>query len=109
MPGDSGVLVVTRVRSITPIAHEAAGAAGIRHSPRPPWAEDSYTARAHRAARRVVVCGLDGVAETQTPSFRDGPKDQTSDAQLRIGESRDSGFEASHRTGRTAMRLHADW
>jgi len=23
-------------------------------------------------------------------SFRDGPKDQTSDAQLRIGESRDS-------------------
>jgi hypothetical protein len=24
-------------------------------------------------------------------SFRDGPKDQTSDAQLRIGESRDSG------------------
>jgi hypothetical protein len=25
-------------------------------------------------------------------SFRDGPKDQTSDAQLRIGESRDSGF-----------------
>jgi len=25
-------------------------------------------------------------------SFRDGPKDQTSDAQLRIGESLDSGF-----------------
>jgi hypothetical protein len=24
------------------------------------------------------------------PSFRDGPKDQTSDAQLRIGEPRDS-------------------
>src|SRR5450432_4203827 len=35
MPGDSGVLVVTRVRSITIIAHETAGAAGIRHSPRP--------------------------------------------------------------------------
>src|SRR5258705_11739783 len=32
-------------------------------------------------------------------SFRDGPKDQTSDAQLRIGESRDSGFDASHRPG----------
>jgi hypothetical protein len=31
------------------------------------------------------------------PSFRDGPKDQTSDAQLRIGESRDSGFDASLR------------
>src|SRR6202790_1787658 len=43
MPGDSGVLVVTRVRSITTIAHEAAGATGIRHSPRPPWAEDSST------------------------------------------------------------------
>jgi hypothetical protein len=25
-------------------------------------------------------------------TFRDGPKDQTTDAQLRIGESRDSGF-----------------
>src|SRR5216684_6898632 len=35
MPGDSGVLVVTRVRSTTIIAHETAGAAGIRHSPRP--------------------------------------------------------------------------
>src|SRR5450631_825051 len=35
MPGDSGVLVVTRVRSITTIAHETAGAAGTRHSPRP--------------------------------------------------------------------------
>src|ERR1700681_4201415 len=29
-----------------------------------------------------------------TPSFRDGPKDQTADAQLRVGESRDSGFDA---------------
>src|ERR1700686_5208931 len=37
MPGDSGVLVVTRVRSTTIIAHEAAGATGIRHSPRPLW------------------------------------------------------------------------
>src|SRR6202022_1414354 len=36
------------------------------------------------------------------PSFRDGPKDQTADAQLRIGESRDSGFDASHRPGMTA-------
>jgi hypothetical protein len=38
----------------------------------------------------------------QTPSFRDGPKDQTSDAQLRIGEFRDSGFDASHRPGTAA-------
>src|ERR1700674_1617313 len=51
MPGDSGVLVVTRVRSTTIIAHETAGALGIRHSPRPPWAEDLSTARAHGAAR----------------------------------------------------------
>src|SRR5229473_109209 len=35
MPGDSGVLVVTRVLSTTPFAHETAGAAGIRHPPRP--------------------------------------------------------------------------
>src|SRR6187401_2068848 len=34
-------------------------------------------------------------------SFRDGPKDQTADAQLRVGESRDSGFDASHRPGMT--------
>jgi hypothetical protein len=51
----------------------------------------------------------------QAPSFRDGPKDQTSDAQLRIWESRDSGFDAepvigprfartrSHRRGMTVM------
>jgi hypothetical protein len=40
-------------------------------------------------------------------SFRDGPKDQTSDAQLRIGESRDSGFDASHRPGMTPTRTFA--
>ena len=28
----------------------------------------------------------------QTPSFRDGPQDQTSDVQLHIGESLDSGL-----------------
>jgi hypothetical protein len=30
---------------------------------------------------------------------------QTSDAQLRIGESRDSGFDASHRPGRTVRAM----
>src|SRR6202158_4800367 len=40
MPGDSGVLVVIRVRSTTTSAHETAGALGIRHSPRPLWAGD---------------------------------------------------------------------
>src|SRR6266849_2140724 len=54
MPGDSGVLVVTRVRSITTSAHEAAGALGIRHSPRPLWAEDPATPRALRVARANV-------------------------------------------------------
>jgi hypothetical protein len=35
------------------------------------------------------------------PSFRDGRKDQTSDAQLRVGESRDSGFASLMRPGMT--------
>ena len=47
----------------------------------------------------------------RTPSFRDGPQDQTSDVQLHIGESRDSGFDASLRPGMTASylltRVHA--
>jgi len=34
-------------------------------------------------------------------SFRDGAKHQTSDVPLHIGESRDSGFDASHRSGMT--------
>src|SRR5258708_37764393 len=48
------------------------------------------------------------------PSFRDGPKDQTSGAQLRTGECRDSGFDASHRPGMTrqwldrSMRFHVE-
>ena len=50
MPGVSGVLVVTRVRSTNKSAHETAGALGIRHSPRPLWARDLATARAHCAA-----------------------------------------------------------
>src|SRR6478672_3125711 len=34
-------------------------------------------------------------------SFRDGSKDQTSDVQLHIGESRDFGFDATRRPGTT--------
>jgi hypothetical protein len=34
-------------------------------------------------------------------------KDQTSDAQLRIGESQDSGFDASHRPGMTLLIYRA--
>src|SRR6266853_2914490 len=37
-------------------------------------------------------------------SFRDGPKDQTLDVQLHIGESRDSGFASSTRPGMTSDR-----
>src|ERR1700687_1477727 len=43
--------------------------------------------------------------ESYPPSFRDGPKDQTSDAQLRIGESRDSGFIAARCPGMTKKEL----
>jgi flagellar biosynthesis protein FliQ len=35
------------------------------------------------------------------PSFRDGPQDQTSDVQLHIGESRDSGFSPADCPGMT--------
>src|SRR5712672_4243757 len=37
-------------------------------------------------------CSCSCFDEPYPPSFRDGPKDQTSDVQLHIGESRDSGF-----------------
>src|SRR5712664_914962 len=53
MPGDSGVLVVTRVRSTTIIAHETAGALGIRHSPRPLWARDKR--KTSGASRREIA------------------------------------------------------
>jgi hypothetical protein len=72
-PGDSGVLVVTRVRSITPIAHEAAGATGIRRSPRPLWARDSCKARAHCVARSRLYAepttSLRGAKRRSNPFF----------------------------------------
>src|SRR5260370_4640074 len=84
MPGDSGVLVVTRALLPLQSAHEAAGAAGTRHSPRPPWADDSSTPRAHRAARArthvwnrdvdantLVMPGLDpGIHQSSHDHFR---------------------------------------
>src|SRR5712664_2935016 len=39
------------------------------------------------------------------PSFRDGPKDQTADTRLRIGESRDCGFASSTRPGMTRKAI----
>src|SRR5712664_306730 len=53
MPGDSGVLVVTRVRSTNKSAHEAAGAAGIRRSPRPLGRKVSC--KASGASRREIA------------------------------------------------------
>jgi hypothetical protein len=55
--------------------------------------------------RRCIFPSLRAKRSNPSSSFRDGPKDQTSDAQLRIGESRDSGFDASHRPGMTASGL----
>ena len=55
-PGDSGVLVVTRVRSTTTSAHEAAGATGIRRSPRPLRAEDSSNASGAWRREVASVC-----------------------------------------------------
>jgi hypothetical protein len=76
MPGDSGVLVVTRVRSLpTQSAREAAGAVGTRHSPRPlSGAEDKCTTRAHRVARRERVSGIDRHCERgKARRFRSRP------------------------------------
>src|ERR1035437_6319669 len=52
MPGDPGATVVTTLVCYQHTAHEAAGATGTRHSPRPLifGAKDSCTTRAHRAA-----------------------------------------------------------
>jgi hypothetical protein len=51
MPGDPGATVVTTLVCYQHNAHEAAGATGTRHSPRPLFgAEFSCTTRAHRAA-----------------------------------------------------------
>src|ERR1700704_6108446 len=51
MPGDPGATVVTTLVCYQHTAHEAAGATGTRHSPRPLfWAKDTGTTRAYRAA-----------------------------------------------------------
>src|SRR5260370_29606271 len=92
MPGDAGVLVVTRVRSITTTAHEAAGATGARHSPRPQRGRE-INANLGRMARRgrgrafgeyeyAVIFVKRSDDSPQTPSFRDGPKDQTRNLEI---------------------------
>jgi hypothetical protein len=51
MPGDSGVLVVARVRFTNTSAHETAGAAGTRHSPRPLWGRKIFSKLGRNAPR----------------------------------------------------------
>src|SRR5438128_3937896 len=46
-----------------------------------------------------------GGGAVNPPSFRDGPKDQTSGAQLRLGESRNSGFDAGASTRNDGIGL----
>src|SRR5712664_4795057 len=66
-PGDSGVLVVNRVLSTTTSAHEAAGAKGIRRSPRPLSGESFHaTPRALRAARSRVCLELTSLRAQQS-------------------------------------------
>ena len=63
MPGDSGVLVVTRVRSTTTKCTRGRGCNGHPAFPTPSQgAEDKCTTRAHRAARsRTFGIGADTV------------------------------------------------
>src|SRR5450432_1499519 len=102
MPGVSGVLVVTRVRSTTTIAHETAGALGIRHSPRPlrgerfingsgAWRGEVANVRLELGQRHCERSNPGSII----PGWSAGPDP----------ESRDSGFDASHRPGMTESGL----
>jgi hypothetical protein len=77
--GDSGVLVVTRLRSTTTTAHEAAGALGIRRSPRPQGAEDfmhdSGALRCEVANVCLDLTSLRGAKRRSNPYFLCGEMD----------------------------------
>ena len=78
MPGDSGVLVVTRVRSTNTSAHEAAGATGTRHSPRPLMGETTmHNSGASRGEIAKACLELE-----QTPSFRGDAKHRTRNLEI---------------------------
>src|SRR5216684_8452873 len=101
MPGDSGVLVVTRVRSTTTKCTRGCGCSGHPAFPTPSLGERFINASgAWRGEVANVYLELGqrhcerSEEAIQSPSFRDGPQDQTSDVLLHIGESRDSGFDA---------------
>src|SRR5882672_10458234 len=82
-------------------AREAAGALGTRRSPRPLWAEASSTPRALR------VAGSKSSAELEVRHCEERKRRSNPDAVIpgwSAGpdpESRDSGFDASHRPGMT--------
>src|SRR5712664_798629 len=67
---------------------------------RPRWTSSRSISRTMRRTRGSWGARAER-SDPSPPSFRDGPKDQTSDVQLHIGESRDSGFAASRRPGMT--------
>jgi hypothetical protein len=70
-PGDAGVLVVTRVRSTTTSAHEAAGATGIRRSPRPLRGERfMHNSGASRRGVANVCLEFHVIASEATQSIR---------------------------------------
>jgi hypothetical protein len=75
MPGDSGVLVVARVRSTNKSAHEAAGALGTRRSPRPFLAgrfiNGSGASRGEVVNGCLELAGLSKATRSNTPSFPD--------------------------------------
>src|ERR1700704_5867170 len=59
-----------------PSTREAAGATGTRRSPRPLWAEDTSTARAHRAARAKSYADSSSLrAQRSNPFFLCGAMD----------------------------------
>src|SRR5450631_3931365 len=102
MPGDSGVLVVTRVRSITTIAHEAAGATDTRHSPRPQRGREINANLGRNVPRgREVMFGIgaDTVIPGRCQRVRAKRGPMTGSASN--PESRDSGSGPSDHPGMT--------
>jgi len=51
---------------------------------------------------------VEATKQSRTPSFRDGPQDQTSDVQLHIGESLDYGSKINLETAKTLGLTIAD-
>jgi hypothetical protein len=77
----------------------SAGATGTRRFLRPLFSRDQIPPQLGRTRRE----NADLCLALERRPFRDGPNDRTSDVQLHIGESSDSGFDASHRPGMTAL------